>query len=124
MFRKPILTLLLAAAVGLVACGGSSGEAGSVDCPEGTTQQESVGGLADGDALDTRDDAIHAELEHLGATASADAVAAAIIASVPASEGVEQIELDTSAGVITMMLAPQMPGWKVERSTMCTPSEG
>lgn len=122
MFRKPVLTLVVMVAVGLVACGGSE-EAGSVDCPDGTILQESIGGMAEGEAVDTRDAAIQQELERLGATASDDAVTAAIIASVPASEGVEQIELETSDGVVTMMLAPQMPGWKVERSTTCTPAE-
>jgi len=118
---RSVLTLVVVAALGLVGCGGSSSD-GATDCPDGTALQETAGGLPQGDAVETRDAAVELELEHLGADASDDAVTAGIVASVLAAEGVEQVVIESADGAITMLLAPQMPGWRVERSTRCAPA--
>lgn len=56
--------------------------------------------------------------------ASDEAITAGLVASAAGSYGAEQVEVRTLDGVVvTMTLAPQNPGWRVERSRWCAPDE-
>ena len=124
MLRKLVGSLAVAVAiVGVASCGGpAGGEETAPDCPDGSTRRSSTEGLSTGRAVDSREAAIKAELENLETKAPADAISAGIVASSPTSDGAENVDVATSSGVVTMTLVPQMPGWRVERSTWCAPS--
>ena len=109
--------------VGAVGCSGSDGTDAGSACPEGTTFWDAPGGMSDGSAAETREAAIHDELQNLGRDASDEAITAGVVASATGSNGAERVEIRTSDEVVvTMSLAPQNPGWRVERSTWCAPN--
>ncbi|MGH2678888.1 MAG: hypothetical protein ACRDG8_00140 [Actinomycetota bacterium] len=120
--RRAVSAVVL---VGAVACSGSDGAGDASACPEGTTRQEATGGYGDGTAADTREDAIRAELQSIDRRAADEEIAAGVVASAAGSDGSEKVEIRTSDSVVvTMTLAPQNPGWRVERSTWCAPDDG
>jgi hypothetical protein len=119
--RRASLGLFL---VGAIACSGSDGGGDGSACPEGTTRWESTEGFSDGTAAQTREDAIKAELQKMSREASDEAISAGLVATAAGSYGAERVEVTTSDGVVvTMTLAPQNPGWRVERSTWCAPGD-
>ena len=123
MLRKLVGVLaVVVVIVGVGACGGPpSGEETASGCPDGSTHRESTEGISAGRVVDSREAAIQVELENLEKKAPADAISAGIVASSPAPDGGENVDVATSSGVVTMTLVPQMPGWRVERSTWCAP---
>ena len=124
MLRKLLGPLAVVVAVaGAASCGGpADGDEAAAGCPDGSTRRSSTEGLSTGRPVDSREAAIKVELENLEKKAPADAISAGIVASSPASDGAENVDVATSSGVVTMTLVPQMPGWRVERSTWCAPS--
>ncbi len=70
-------------------------------------------------AVDTREAAVHRELERLGIESADEAVASAIIQSDPQEDGGESITIATGDGPVTMTLEPRFPGWRVGSSTRC-----
>lgn len=119
--RRGVFAAIL---VGAVACSGSEGAGDASPCPEGTTRREATDGYGDGATADTREDAIRAELQNIGRQTTDEEITAGVVASVSASDGSEQVEVRTSDDVVvSMTLAPQNPGWSVERSTWCASDE-
>jgi hypothetical protein len=116
-------SLLLAIAFAFAtACGGGSDGSGSdaSPCPAGTTRRTSAGQTGGADAT-TREDAVRAQLDVLALEASDEAISAGVIASAPgAAAGTERLVVEAAGGVeVTMILAPQDPGWAVERAEWC-----
>jgi hypothetical protein len=108
--------LLVAVLVVLGACAGAADEAEAPACPDGATLREGVSTSTG--SVDTREAAVHRELERLGIKPADDAVASAIIQSSP-QQGGETITIGTDDGSVTMTLEPQFPGWRVGSSTWC-----
>lgn len=114
--------VVLAATAAVGSCGGPpAGETTTSGCPDGSTRRESDG--LSTHALESREAAIRLQLKNLGEEASDDAIAAGIVRSSQDASGGENVEVQTSSGLVTITLLPQMPGWKVARSTWCAPDE-
>jgi hypothetical protein len=73
--------------------------------------------------LESRDAAVKAEIDRLEIDITDDVIAAAIVRSSPAANSAEIVTIDTATGPVTMTLAPQMPGWRVETVSWCEPAE-
>lgn len=117
--------MAVALALGAMACSGSGGDADGESCPAGTTERTSTNGSS-GPGVETREEAIRAELEAIGLDASDDAVAAGVVAADPGGDaGTELVKVETDGGAeVSMTLAPLDPGWAVEGSSWCAPDDG
>ena len=112
--------------LGGVTCASDAGpsQEGSTGCGDGLTEHSSTIEVQ-GPGADTKEDAIRAELLHLGFEVSDEAIGDAIAGAVPAASprGDVGVFMDTSEGFeLFMTLTPVDPGWAVEGSSWCVPA--
>ena len=120
--RRGIVLASVLTCVVAGSCGsGDVTEGGASKCPAGSRMHEAVPSTAQ--ILESRDAAVRTEMDRLEVDVTDDVIAAAIVHSSPAPNSAEVVTIDTATGPVTMTLAPQMPGWRVEAVSWCEPAE-